>query len=299
MLYSASKDRTVKVFNLDEMTYVETLFGHQDSITSLSSMGLRDRCLTTGGRDRTVRLWKIPEESQLLFRASAVGYHPSTVSIAQVTCDTDFSEDENGAKDKRTSVLAKDVTGSVDVVACIDDETWISGSDGGTLCIWNAQRKKPIFTLPNAHGMCVQMGEEKMENGCRSYQFVDRESDASLIASADEAARNGFVAIGNWICAIDAPMNTDLVVSGSCDGTLRFWKFSHHRYGRRNQVLKLVKKVEVPGYINSLAFSPSLNYLIVGVGQEPRTGRWSRISTGRNGIRIIDLSGLAEAIPGK
>lgn len=41
-------------------------FGHQDVITGLDS-GSRERCVTAGGRDRTVRVWKISEESQLVF----------------------------------------------------------------------------------------------------------------------------------------------------------------------------------------------------------------------------------------
>ncbi|KAJ3048346.1 pre-rRNA processing protein, partial [Rhizophlyctis rosea] len=60
-LYSASLDRTVKVWNVDEGTYIETLFGHQDHIPSIDSLS-KERCLTSGSRDRTVRLWKIVEE---------------------------------------------------------------------------------------------------------------------------------------------------------------------------------------------------------------------------------------------
>lgn len=41
-------------------------FGHQDVITGLDSLS-RECCVTSGGRDGTVRLWKIPEESQLVF----------------------------------------------------------------------------------------------------------------------------------------------------------------------------------------------------------------------------------------
>ena len=44
-------------------------FGHEDEITGIDSL-VRDRAVTSGGRDRSVRLWKIPEESQLVFRAT-------------------------------------------------------------------------------------------------------------------------------------------------------------------------------------------------------------------------------------
>ena len=43
-LFSGSLDRTIKLWNLTEMCYVETLFGHQDQITGLASL-MRQRCV--------------------------------------------------------------------------------------------------------------------------------------------------------------------------------------------------------------------------------------------------------------
>ena len=56
---------------MDEMAYVETLFGHQDRITGVDA-GVRERAVTSGGRDGTVRVWKIVEESQLVFNGKGV-----------------------------------------------------------------------------------------------------------------------------------------------------------------------------------------------------------------------------------
>lgn len=36
-LFSCSADRSVKVWSLDEMAYVETLFGHEDTVTGIDS----------------------------------------------------------------------------------------------------------------------------------------------------------------------------------------------------------------------------------------------------------------------
>lgn len=66
-LYSCSKDRTVKVWSLDEMAYVESLFGHQDEILDVDALA-QERCVSVGARDRTARLWKVAEETQLVFR---------------------------------------------------------------------------------------------------------------------------------------------------------------------------------------------------------------------------------------
>lgn len=41
-------------------------FGHQDRITGIDA-GIRERAVSAGGRDGSVRVWKIVEESQLIF----------------------------------------------------------------------------------------------------------------------------------------------------------------------------------------------------------------------------------------
>ena len=58
------------ICNAFKLTYI-LRFGHQDRITGIDA-GIRERVLTSGGRDGTVRIWKIVEESQLVFNAPAV-----------------------------------------------------------------------------------------------------------------------------------------------------------------------------------------------------------------------------------
>ncbi|CAL9111852.1 unnamed protein product [Musa acuminata var. zebrina] len=40
------------------------------------------------------------------------------------------------------------------------------------------------------------------------------------------------------------------------------------------------------GFINSLAFAKSARFLVAGVGQEPRLGRWGHVRNARNGVAI-------------
>lgn len=90
-LYSCSKDKLVRVWSLDEMAYVETLFGHQDSITSIDAL-MRERTVTSGGRDATLRLWKIAEESQLVFN----GHNGSIDNVRFINEDNFVSGGDDG-----------------------------------------------------------------------------------------------------------------------------------------------------------------------------------------------------------
>ena len=77
------------------MGYVETLYGHHSQINSLSALH-GERCFSCGG-DRTVRLWKIAEESQLVFNAPG---------------------------------------GSIDCVSMLNEQTAVTGGDDGNLNMW-------------------------------------------------------------------------------------------------------------------------------------------------------------------
>ena len=56
-LYSGSFDRTIKQWNLEDMMYLDTLYGHQAEIIGLDCDN-RERPVTVS-RDHTCRLWKV------------------------------------------------------------------------------------------------------------------------------------------------------------------------------------------------------------------------------------------------
>ncbi|KAF6029183.1 hypothetical protein EB796_012529 [Bugula neritina] len=93
------------------MAYVETVFGHQDSVLAIDAM-MKERAVSVGGRDNTVRVWKIVEESQFVYNSTG---------------------------------------GSLDCVCLIDEEKFVTGSDSNELCVWKVLKKKPVSTVSNAH----------------------------------------------------------------------------------------------------------------------------------------------------
>ncbi|KAJ3288036.1 pre-rRNA processing protein, partial [Rhizoclosmatium sp. JEL0117] len=128
-LYSCSYDRTIKLWNIDELSYIETLFGHQDRIEAVDSLAL-ERCVTAGSRDRTVRLWKIVEESQLIFRGGGMGGSGGDLRTQVVEGLVLASEVEQAKKEAKKA--GDDRFGNViDVVAMIDEEHFVSGTDNG------------------------------------------------------------------------------------------------------------------------------------------------------------------------
>ncbi|XP_041347577.1 U3 small nucleolar RNA-interacting protein 2-like isoform X2 [Gigantopelta aegis] len=222
-LFSASHDRFVKVWNLDEMAYVETLIGHQDAITGIDSL-TRERALTCGGRDNSIRIWKIIEESQLLFLG-----HGS----------------------------------SIDCVSLINESNFVSGADDNSISLWGVMKKKPLFTVKNAHGSQNPNSAQNPDTTQNKQTSVYQE---------------------NWITSISSMQYTDLIASGSKDGCVRFWKC-----GEDFKSLKQIFSVPLKGFVNCVKFSGDGQFVVAGIGQEHRLGRWWRLKEAKNSVCVIPL----------
>lgn len=134
-LFSASYDRTIKTWSLspNAHAYVETLFGHQDHILGVASM-ITDQCVSVGSRDRTARLWKVVDETQLVFRAGGMSKH----------CQYSLN--------------------STDCVAALPPTHFVTGSDSGAISLWSIHKKKPLHTIYEAHGLDPLLPLEKLSS---------------------------------------------------------------------------------------------------------------------------------------
>lgn len=90
--------------------------------------------------------------------------------------------------------------------------------------------------------------------------------------------------VANWISAIACLVNTDLIASGSCDGFIRVWKLE-----KNYREINLNFEIPVEGFVNSLQFSSDGSFLVAGIGQEHRLGRWWRNKEAKNVIKIFPL----------
>lgn len=219
-LMSGSYDRSVKMWSVDDRAYMDSLFGHQAEVLSLD-VGRGERAISCGA-DRTCRLWKIPEESQLVFRAPAQ---------------------------------------SQDCIRYITSSEWVTGACDGGLHLWGAIKKKPIFSVHNAHGGAAVAG----------------------VAGLDHTAAAG------WLQSVGVCKGSDLVASGAGDGVLRLWRVEGSKAGGAGKLLEH-GGIPVKGFVNGIAIARSARFVVAAVGQEPRMGRWLSVAGARNGVVLSKLT---------
>lgn len=231
--------------------YIETLFGHQDSIPAVASFG-SERCVSVGARDRSARVWKIVDETQLVFQvpgdASSVLKEKVRSSVAGET------------------PLEAYLEGSMDCVAVIDEQHFVTGSDNGDIILWSLNKKKPQYTKRLGHGVDKPLSPQ--ENSAET-------SPPEVLIPPQP----------RWITCLASVPYTDLFFSGSWDGTLGIWKVSEDL-----RKLELVEYVEtgVRGVINAITVEEMGKRgsdgvrVALGIGAECRLGRWKVVKGGRN-----------------
>ena len=310
-LFSAGADRLVKQWGLDDMAHADTLFGHQAEIAGLdvpgASRGGKVRAITAGA-DRTARLWKVSEGTQLVFRAAP-------------TC------------------------GGLECVRAVTDSLYVTGAASGAISLWSSARKRPIFTLHCAHGtglgVPVAGAHASAEETARAaavegaggggggggvgggwgaggggggvaqpgaYPSLAATGDGAgpppaLLAAIAAVTGCGEGGLSGGYCAQVTALalmpQADVLASGSGDGFVRLWRLVAGEGGGEGggaafRGLAPLGAIPCKGIVNGLAFSADGRALLAAVGTEHRLGRWWKYSQAQNGVAVLRLPGLVE-----
>lgn len=254
-LASGGRDRVIKIWNAHTcvLIHATTTHQHRDTVTGLVFRNGSHELFSCSS-DRTVKVWNVTDAG-IVYVETLFGHEDMVASIdalhmeRAITCGAADHSIRVWKIVEESQLVFHGHSGSIDCVCFINGNHFFSGASDGSLSLWSLLKKKPIITCPNAH------------------------SNSQTAASAD-----------NWITAVAALPNSDLVVSGSKDGFVRFWKC-----GAEFKSLTHLFSLPVVGFVNGLKFSADGQLLAIAVGREHKLGRWWNLKEAKNSLVIVKL----------
>ncbi|KAI9259429.1 WD40-repeat-containing domain protein [Phascolomyces articulosus] len=279
-LATGGRDRVINIWSVKDNEHIVAFKQHKDTISGLAFRKGHHQ-LYSSSWDRTIKLWNIDERAYMetLFghqdqigeidtlsreRCVSVGGRDKTARMWKIVDESQLVYRGGiSSKEKLENGAPKYAEGSLDCISQIDEKMFVTGGDGGVISLWDIGRKKPVFSISPAHGV-------------------------NTVLSKSE----GEINTAYWITAIASLRYSDLFVSGSWDGFVRFWKITSD-----NKSFSQISQVPVAGVINSIEiktiFPSNRTVVAVGVGQEMKSGRWLRLKKGvKNCTKIIELPEL-------
>ncbi|XP_034725083.1 U3 small nucleolar RNA-interacting protein 2 isoform X1 [Etheostoma cragini] len=255
-LATGDVNKLIMIWEAETCKHLYKFTGHKGPVSGLSfRKGTHD--LYSASHDRSIKVWNVDEN---VYVETLFGHQDAITgldSLSRECCVTAGGRDRSVRVWKiaeESQLVFHGHEGSIDCIQLINEEHMITGADDGSVSLWSVNKKKPLCTVKQAHG---------------------RHGDAGLEQPY-------------WVASVAALQNSDTVASGasgcSHNSQVQVWKCGQNYRG-----LQPLFSVPVSGFINSLKFSSSGQFLVAGVGQEHRLGRWWRLKEAKNGIYVIPL----------
>lgn len=250
-LASGGENRGIHIWNPDTLDHLHVFRGHNGSVSGLAFRKGTHQLFSVSA-DKAVKIWSLDE---MTYVESLFGHQAGVTSVDVLSRERALT---SGGRDH-----------TVRIWKVVEESQLIYNGHIGSIDAVKLINEEHFLSCGDDGQLCV-WGTKKKRPLC-TVEF------AHGIAAQNEEP--------NWISSISTLINSDLVASGSQDGYVKLWKCDT---GFRS--LSPVLNIPVVGFINAMAFTSDGDYLIVGVGQEHRLGRWWKIREAKNGILIIPLT---------
>ncbi|KAH3819784.1 U3 small nucleolar RNA-interacting protein 2-like isoform X1 [Dreissena polymorpha] len=260
-LATGDANKLIQIWDAGPMEFLHTFKGHRGSVTGLT-FRKDTHDLYSCSQDRSVKIWNVDERAYV---ETLFGHQDKITAIDSLSRERAVTAGGRDATVRVWKILEESQLVfnahslvSVDCIALINETNFITGADDNSLSLWGAMKKKPLCTVKGAHG----------------NRAPDMNGNSPATSPGD-----------NWITSVAALHNTDLLASaGSKDGSIRLWRCVNDCHK-----LEALCAVPVTGFVNSLQFSLDGRFLVAGVGQEHRLGRWWSNKEAKNSIVVIQL----------
>ncbi|XP_016123755.1 U3 small nucleolar RNA-interacting protein 2-like [Sinocyclocheilus grahami] len=256
--YLASGDMNKLIMIWDPVTckHLYKLKGHRDAVSGLA-FRRGTHTLYSASHDRSIKVWSVDENA--------------------------YVETLFGHQDMITGL------------DCLSRERCVTaGGRDRTIRVWKvAEESQLVFHGHEGSIDCIQLiNEEHMVTGGDdggSIDCIQLINEEHMVTGGDDGSPPSVFPYETALQTPDYHQHHCGPSPGSHNSAVQLWKC-----GQGFRGLEPLFSVPMSGFVNSLKFSNSGKFLVAGVGQEHRLGRWWRIKEARNGLYIIPLKRQAQ-----
>lgn len=256
-LATASKDGTVKIWNMRTQALLATLSGHTDSVEAIRWGG--EELIYTASRDRTIKVWN-PDRGILVRTLTGHGHRVNTLALSSDYVIRTGPFDHRQTKFDTPETAYKEACKKYQDFREQGPERLVSGSDDFTLFIWNPKESKHPIKRLTGHQQAVN--------------HIAFSPDGRFFASAsfDKKVKiwNGFS--GDFLVTLTGHVgavyqvawsgDSRYLVSASKDSTAKLWEIPTGKHARET----------LPGHADEVyALDWSPNGGSVATGSKDRT----------------------------
>ncbi|MBD2481246.1 serine/threonine-protein kinase [Planktothrix sp. FACHB-1365] len=260
-LASGSKDKTIKLWDVQRQREIATLTGHSNIVISVA-FSADGRTLASGSNDKTIKLWDVQRQREI---ATLTGHSDSVRSVA-------FSADgrtlASGSWDKTIKLWdvqsqreIATLTGHSDSVFSVafsaDGRTLASGSADKTIKLWNVQSQREIATLTGHSNIVISVAfsadGRTLASGSagKTIKLWDVQSQGQIATLTGHS---------NHVCSVAFSPDGWTLASGSADKTIKLWDVQSQR--------EIATLTGHSNWVISVAFSADDRTLASGSGDK-------------------------------
>ncbi|MDF5723242.1 MAG: AAA-like domain-containing protein [Rhizonema sp. PD37] len=223
-LDSASRDGTIKLWNVATGKEISTLSGHKDSVNSVA-FSPDGKTFASASADKTVKLWNVATGKEISTWSGhkssvySVAFGPDSKTLASASADKTIKL-WNVATGKEISTLSGHQSYVSSVTFSPDGKTLASASGEGTIKLWNVATGKEISTL-SGHKDSVNSVAFSLDGNTLASASDDKTIKLWNVATGKEISTwSGHKSLVN---SVAFSPNGNTLASASWDKTIKLW----------------------------------------------------------------------------
>ena len=275
-VYFGGKDHFIYQLDLKSHQIIQNIKAHNGAITGLIFDKVKDQFYSISD-DKILKVWNTDTTPSILLE-KFYGHTNKINCIRAVPGEinkfitTSLDGYINLWKVDTQSFLQFNVNNMypVDCITVLTNEIFFTGNFNGTIQAWRTNKKKSVNKLEFAHGY--------QENFHINHPFFDLNCKN----------KGPIIEVGRPILSLESPPFSDLLISGSIDGEINFYKIEENE-GIIDIEMKNKINIKNKGCLNVIKYCPVKKYIVIGNGTDNKFGRWNKEYDTKLGITIVQL----------